>query len=945
MNSFSSLDGKLQTALRKKGILSPTEPQDRAIPHVLEGRNVLLIAPTGSGKTEAAMLPVFHLLLRSAGCSPTSTLACRETTTGQTPTGISVLYITPLRALNRDMLDRMKFFSGQLGIGIEVRHGDTPQSQRRRQTLHPPKILITTPETLQAMLIGHRLREHLKNVRYVIVDEIHELVSSKRGAQLSIALERLASLAGEFQRIGLSATVGEPEKVASFLGGVGRNVQVVEVPLPKSMLFRVTCPAPDGADKKLAERLGCSMEMAAQLNLISGMVNSHRSTLIFVNTRQSAEALGARFKLLGMPVSVHHGSLSPQARIEAEESFKKGELKGLICTSSMELGIDVGDVDFVVQYMSPRQVTRLVQRVGRSGHRIDETSEGIVIATSEDDIIESWAVAGRAGKGEIEKLEMQEKSLDTLANQICGLLLERRDLNADEILKIVKRAYPYRNLTKDEFLKCVEQLKGSGLVALRERLMGGQRTRLYYTGNLSMIPDEKKFEIYDIVGHRPIGTLDEAFVINFASQGATFITRGDMWRVVELEESRINVEPVEDISAEIPDWSGEEILVPYEIAQEVGETRALLETLIKERKNDAGIYAAVKERYDTDIETAKKVSGYVRKQVAGGFPVATHRSVVIEVDGKTVIINACFGHRINETLGRVFSSLLSARYGISVGLSIDPYRLKLELPVKTSSKAIKELLFSLKPDYIYPIIEKVLRNTSLFRWKMVHVARKFGAMTGDVRYLDKKIVEIFEKTPIYEETLRELLLERLDVEKAKEVLEKILSGEIETVFSTPSPIGRSGFQGRGELLIPERADRSILLALESRLMNDNVLLFCLSCKKYEVKKAVKNVDERPTCPHCESRLIAALKPWEKEEIAIYKKSGKSKEEKVRANRAHRNANLVLSYGKKAVIALAARGVGPEKAAQLLRKMKEGEEFYKGILEAERNYVVTRRFWD
>jgi ATP-dependent Lhr-like helicase len=927
MNPFTLLDEKIQKALKEKGLLQPTEPQERAISPILEGRNVLLIAPTGSGKTEAAMLPIFHLLLNSEN------------------KGISVLYITPLRALNRDMLDRMKFFSQQLDIEIEVRHGDTPQSQRRKQTLHPPRILITTPETLQAMLIGSRLREHLKNVRYVVVDEIHELVSSKRGAQLSIALERLASLAGEFQRIGLSATVGEPAKVASFLGGVGRDVQVVEVSLLKSMLFRVSCPAPDGGDKKLAEKLRCNTEMAAQLKVISNLLNSHRSTLIFVNTRQSAEALGARFKLLGMPVSVHHGSLSTQTRIDAENSFKKGELKALICTSSMELGIDVGDVDFVVQYMSPRQVTRLVQRVGRSGHRVDKTSEGIVIATSEDDIIESWAVARRARKGEIEKVEIQERSLDTLANQICGILLERRDLSTDEILGIVKRAYPYRDLTKSEFLECAEQLRSSGLVVLRDRISGRQSTRFYYTGNLSMIPDEKKFEIYDIISHRSIGMLDEAFVINFASQGATFITRGDMWRVVELEENRINVEPVEDISAEIPDWSGAEILVPYEIAQEVGETRALLEALVRERKNDADICAAVKDRYDTDFETAKKVAGYIRKQIAGGFPVATHRNVVVEVEGKTAIINACFGHKINETLGRVFSSLLSARYGISVGLSVDPYRLKLELPVKTSNKAIKELLFSLRPDYIYPIIEKVLRNTSLFRWKMVHVARKFGTMTEDVRYLDKKIVEIFEKTPIYEETLRELLLERLDVEKTKEVLKKILSGEIEVVFSTPSPVGLSGFAGRGELLVPERADRSILLALENRLMNDNVLLFCLSCRKYEVKKSVKNVDARPTCPHCESRLIAALKPWEAGEIKIYKKTGKTKDEEARAKRVRRNANLVLTYGSKAVIALAARGVGPEKAAQILRKMKEGEEFYRGIMEAERGYVLTRRFWD
>ena len=926
--AFDPLDTRIQEALRERVFLCPTEPQERTIPLVLRGENVLLIAPTGSGKTESAVLPIFHHLLR------------RESK------GISALYITPLRALNRDILRRMEWWSTKLGIDISVRHGDTSSSERRRQAIYPPDMLITTPETLQAMLTGRRLRENLADVSYVVVDEVHEMANSKRGAQLAIGLERLVDVAGEFQRIGLSATVGSPQKVAEFLVGTERDAEIVEVSISKLLDFKVISPSASPHDIKEAKRMMCDAEMVAHLRYMSALVKRHKSTLIFVNTRQSAEALGSRFHLLGANIGVHHSSLSKETRVDAEDAFKRGDLGALICTSSMELGIDIGKIDHVIQYASPKEVTRLLQRVGRAGHKIGETSKGTIVAIHPDDIAEAWAIVRRAYDDEIESIELHDAG-DVLANQICGMALQFGDVCIEKILSIIRRAYPFRKTTRELLLRIIHQLSEQRLIWFDEKSIGQKRrTRQYFYENLSMIPDERRYDIYDIVGGRFVGTLDEAFVVNFASLGATFITKGDMWRIVEMAEDQIKVEPVETPSGEIPSWIGEEIPVPYEVAQEVGRIRARVASML-EKKED--VAEELMKTYPTDASTAEKVIKLVQEQIKGNYPVPTDHRVVIEDEHRRIIINACFGHKVNETLGRVIVSLLTARFGDSVAMEIDPYRIELELPRKLSAKQIRDLILGIKPEYIEPIIEMTLKNTSLLKWKMVHVARKFGVLSRDTDYesINNRLLDVFMDTPMYDAAMREILHDKLNIPKAREVLEKMHSGEIELVTSGISPIGLRPATSGKELIAPEKADRSIVLALKERIMNDRVILFCVSCKKWRSQRKVKRVTLRPSCPLCDSRMIAALKPWEKEEIKLTKRSDKlrSQKDKKRVQRVYRNANLVLSHGKTAVIALASRGLGPESASRVIRKLREDEEeFYKDIMRAERSYVKTKRFW-
>jgi len=810
-------------------------------------------------------------------------------------------------------------------------------------------MLITTPETLQAMFTGKRLREMLADVSYVIVDEVHELAGSKRGAQLAIGLERLAEIAGEFQRVGLSATVGSPEEVAKFLVGTNRNAEVIEVSIAKSLDFEVTSPEPARQDFRDAKKLVTSPEMAAHLRYIDSMVQQKKSTLIFVNTRQSAEALGSRFHLLGADIGVHHSSLSKETRIDAEDAFKRGDIKALICTSSMELGIDIGDIEHVIQYASPRQVTRLLQRVGRSGHKLGETSRGTIVATHPDDIAESWAITRRAYNSEIEPIELHAAG-DALANQICGIALDFGRVDIDDVRRIICRAYPFRDISREQLLGIIHQLSEQRLLWLEGNAVGRKRrTWQYFYENLSMIPDEKRYDIYDVIRRRPVGSLDEAFVVNFASPGKTFITKGDMWRILELSEGEIKVEPVETPSGEIPSWAGEEIPVPYEVAQEVGHIRAKIANMLD--KSDEAIVRELRKTYPTDAFGAKKVLELVRAQDRGGFPLPTDERIVIEGDGESIVINACFGHKVNETLGRVIASLLTARFGSSVAMQVNPYRIKLKLPKQLSSVEIRNLISNIQPEHIGPIIEMTLKNTSLLKWKIVHVARKFGALSRDIDYSHismDKLLGIFYGTPMYEEAVREIFHDKLDVRRAEEVLRKVRSGEIELTTSNPSPVGLACVPSGVELIAPERADESILLALKERILGDRVILFCVNCKKWKSLRKVRQVSETPLCPLCESRMIAALKPWEGEEIKLTQRAGKLKsgDDRARVRRVFRNANLVLSHGKTAVIALASRGLGPEIASRVLQRQREDEEsFYKDILRAERSYMRTRRFWD
>ncbi|MFH5798992.1 DEAD/DEAH box helicase [Haladaptatus sp. CMAA 1911] len=935
--AFARFGSEVRSALSERGFSTPTEPQKRAIPPLADGKHGLVIAPTGTGKTETAMLPVFDSV---AEADPRF--------------GISVLYITPLRALNRDMRQRLEWWGEALGVEIDVRHGDTTDYQRQKQANDPPDVLVTTPETLQAMLTGSKLRKALEDVHHVVVDEVHELASAKRGAQLTIGLERLQELSGEFQRIGLSATVGDPEEVGKFLTG-DRGCEIIEVDVGSKVDFRVHEPEITNEDERLGGELMTNPDIASHVRAIRDIVEDHDSTLIFVNTRQTAEALGSRFKELGANIGVHHGSLSKEARIDVEDRFKDGDLDALLCTSSMELGIDVGRIDHVVQYQSPREVARLLQRVGRAGHRMDEVSNGTIVTSNADDALEAMAIARQAADGDVEPAHIHHASLDTVANQIVGLVMDFGEIDARRAYEIVTRAYPFRNLDEETFKGVVREIQSNRLVWLNEeddRIEKSGKTWQYFYANLSMIPDEETYTVHDIASGSQIGTLDERFVVNFAEPGEVFIQRGEMWRIAEIDddESRVNVSPIEDPGGEVPSWVGEEIPVPFEVAQEVGEMRAVAGPQFERGAPREGVAREFTNRYPTDQHTAESALSQLDRQAETDSPVPTADRIVVEFAAGKIVVNACFGHKVNETFGRVLSSLVGQRTGSSVGMDVDPYRIELDVPAKVDGHEVVAVLRETDPDHVGPLIELSLKHSDTLKFTLAQVAAKFGALNrweGNGPVSMGRLLGALEDTPMYDEAVREVFHDDLAVEATADILRKLQAGDIEIVpTGGRTPVGSGGRSSGRELLAPENADASVINTVRERIENDRVILFCLHCQEWKRKTTVEKVNDQPKCVQCGSTRVAALNPWADEVVKAVRSADKDEEQEKMTRRAYNAANLVQSHGKRAVIALAARGVGPQNAARIIAKLREDEDdFYRDILAKERQYARTQAFWD
>lgn len=941
----------IRKALTEVGFSEPTPPQVMAIPLILEGKNVLLVAPTGSGKTEAVLLPIFSNFLAQ-----------------QNKKGINILYITPLRALNRDMVKRLNFWAIRLGVSVDVRHGDTEIKIRRKQALKPPQMLVTTPETLQAILPGVRMREHLSQIRYVIIDEVHELVADKRGIQLSVALERLYECVGrEFQRVGLSATVGDAQKVAKFVAGTNRPIQVVEAPLPKRYHYEVEFPMPEDVDYDLAQKLRTSPEAAARIRRMLELVEKHTSTLIFVNSRTNAEMLGHKFNQLTSNIAVHHGSLSREERTQIEDEFKNGKLKALVCTSTLELGIDIGHVDLVIQYLSPRQVCSLLQRVGRSGHRLDLVSKGIIITAFSDDILEAIASIKRASIGLLEPVAMHENALDVLAHQIAGILMDKRQAKIEDVLQILQRAYPYRSLTQAKLLEVANYLHLLKEINLEGNVLKKtRRTRPYYYENLSMIPDERRYPIVDIISDRKIGTLGDEFMALRARIGLNFICKGKVWRIVQIEDETgtVFVEPSEDPFAAIPGWDGEMLPVPFDLAQEVGKTREEIAEELKRNRNLEEIAEKLAEKFSTSKSVLRKPVEEIFEHLKQGAPLPTHNHIVVEGFDKYAIVHACFGEVVNRTLGSIFDAVLSDRELIT-GWWNDGYRILLELPRKAEPKDIQKLpniLFNLTDEEVDKAFNEYLEARFPFSYKMKFVAERFGALPRGKTMGPERLEELprrFRKTPVYEETLRETMMEKVDIKTVKQIMKDIKEGKIKisAIFrqQEPTPLAYpmlSQYSLISELMAPKHVLLSNIEQMKKAVSARKVTLLCLSCGNWSTEKRLRELPETPQCQKCGSGLLAEISPSQNVEqlqnILQRRKEGKelSKEELEQLTHARRTADLILSYGKKALIALQVKGVGPETAFRILGKMHPNEdEFYMDLLKAKIQYLRTREYWE
>lgn len=933
------------------GLLEPTEPQVKAIPLVLKGENVLLVAPTGSGKTEAILLPVFSRIFE---------LKSRR--------GISVLYITPLRALNRDMVKRLSYWAAKLGFSIQVRHSDTEAKMRRKQALHPPDVLVTTPETLQAILPGVKMREHLHHVRCVIVDEVHELSADKRGVQLSVALERLREAVGEeFQRIGLSATVEDPEKVAKFVAGVDRPVKVLEVSLPKGYTYTVEYPIPLDADFDLAEKLKTAPEAAARIRRMLDLVRQHSSTLIFVNSRTNAEMLGHKFNMLTDDIAVHHGSLSREERARIEDEFKASTLKAMVCTSTLELGIDIGQVDLVIQYLSPRQVSSLIQRVGRSGHRLNLVSKGVIIAAFSEDVLEALAATQKARKGMLEPTLIHENALDVAAHQIVGVVMDCRETLVDEVLRIFHQAYPFREMTEAKLLEVTNYLSNLGEVRLEgEVLKKTRRTREYYYRNLSMIPDERRYPIVDILSDRRIGTLGDEFMALRARIGLSFICKGNVWRIVQIEDETgtVYVVPSEDQFAAIPGWDGEMLSIPIDLAKEVGKLREEIAGELKKNESVESTAERLSEKHGVEktalLESVREVDAYLKENL----PFPTHNHILLEAFDKYIVVHAYFGEVVNRTLGSIFDAVLSDHEMI-VGWWNDGYRILIETPRKIEEKTLErvyKLLFNLSSEDTEKAFNDYVEARFPFAYKMKFVAERFGALPRGKTVSPERMAELpsrFKDTPIYEETIREAMVEKVDLQAAKQIMRDVKEGRIKVSMlirlEKPSPLAYrifAKYSEVAELMAPEHILLNNIERIKKSSLARTVRLLCLSCGNPVKETKVRDLPEKLSCEKCGSGLLAELRYAQDaarlSTLLKRRQEGKEllPEELEELIYARRTADLVLSYGRKAIVALQIKGVGPETAFRILGRMHPDEDdFYMDLLKAKIQYLRTKPFWE
>ncbi|HTR82816.1 MAG TPA: DEAD/DEAH box helicase [Bacteroidota bacterium] len=877
-------------------------PQKLGWPSIAAGKNTLIVAPTGSGKTLAAFLwCINHLVEESIeehGAEENDPSLRPDKKKNRTlrdgadkkNTGIRVLYISPLKALNNDIHRNLELplkgiHEEAIARGLHfpklrsaVRTGDTTQAERAAILKNPPDILITTPESLYLMLSSQRARHLFSTLQYVIVDEIHSVSGNKRGVHLSLSLERLERVAASsFVRIGLSATQRPLETIARFLGGqewrngtlTPREVTIIDAGYKKKMDLQVTCVVQDFSE------LPTDSIWSLIFPQLLDAIYAHNTTLIFVNNRRLAERVAATlnellqgqehtfngyavpFSPAAIPaptraadflVQAYHGSMSRTAREKMESELKAGKLKVLVATSALELGIDIGSIDLVVQIQSPHGIARGLQRVGRSGHLVSATSKGRMYVTHRQDLLESTVVAREMMDHAIEETHVPQDCLDVLAQQIVSMV-SVEEWTVDDLFDVVRQSYCYRSLSKKIFTGVVQMLAGrytnEAFRELRPRIswdkVHGSLSPLPGSSHLAItnagtIPDRGYFGVYLEDLKTKIGEVDEEFIYESRS-GDTFILGSNVWKMLAIDANRVIVGPAPGQPARMPFWRGEGIGRSFELGEKLGK---FMEEVAE---RDGEKIEWLLENFPIDAHSARNIVEYIGQQKAVTRDLPTHRSIVVEgfrdeIGDPRIVVHSCFGRRVNGLLGLVLSHQLKERLGIEIQMLYnddgilfrcsDVERLPLDLfsgltRTKAQELVLEELVFS-------PLFGSLFRQNAerALLLPKARIGKRTPLWLQRLRAGDLlQIVRTYDDFPIVIETIRDCLYDSLDFDRFKEVMGRIESGEI-VVHSVqsemPSPFAASvlfdfiavyiyeGDQPKGEISSQQRALNRELLA-------------------------------------------------------------------------------------------------------------------------------------
>lgn len=811
----------------KKRFGSFAPPQKYAVLDIKNRQNTLISSPTGSGKTLSAFITIIDELVTLAGKD-------------QLEDKIYAIYISPLKALSNDIernlngplkeikelykkkAKQMGLKTNKLDVRVGVRTGDTSTSKKAQMLKKPPHILITTPESLGIILSSKKFREKFDDISWAIIDEIHSLADSKRGVHLSISLERMNRLT-EFTRIGLSATVSPLEEVARFLVGgyvdpkgnlVPRDCSIVDVQFLKKNDMRVLSPVQNFVETSQAKMHG------SMYSIINELVQKHKTTLIFTNTRSATERvvhfLKDRYpKNYGVHnIGAHHGSLSREHRLMVENKLKSGELKVVVSSTSLELGIDIGNIDLVILLGSPKSVARALQRIGRSGHKLDQVAKGRIIVLDRDDLVECSVLLKAAIEKKIDRIEIQQNSLDVMAQQIFGIAVNE-PIKDDDVFDILRSSYCYRDLPREQFDEILDFLSGQ-YAELEERRvyakiwydkntgMLGKRSRMarvIYMTNIGTIPDTTGVTVK--IGTEPIGKIDEGFLERL-HKGDVFVLGGNTYEFRHARGMTAQVKTSIGRPPTVPSWFSQQLPLSYDLGIEIQKFRRFMEDQFMKNKSKEEVLKAIDEYLYVDSYGANAIYEYFKEQFL--FAEIPHEKKIIiehynDARKKYIIFHTLFGRRVNDVLSRAVAFALSRQQHKDVELGVNDNGFYVSSESKVNiMKAFK----ALRSSELRELMERALERTEVLKRRFRHCAsrslmilrsykghrRTVGRQQMSSHLLINAVKRISEDFPILKEAKREILEELMDITHAEEVIYNVEQGNIkvrEINTDVPSP--------------------------------------------------------------------------------------------------------------------------------------------------------------
>jgi ATP-dependent Lhr-like helicase len=770
-------------------------PQRFGVMEIHSRSNILVSAPTGATKTLTAFLSILNELIDA---SEKGILEDR----------VHCVYVSPLKALNNDIqhnlvepLRQMEEMAGkEFGIRVAVRTGDTTASERQKMLRNPPHILITTPESLAIMLTAIKFREHLRNVDWCIIDEIHALADNKRGVHLSLSMERLDYLSPHMTRIGLSATVAPLEEIAKFLVGYDnkepRACKIVNVQFIKAMDLRVLSPVRDLVGSTHA------MMHHKMYELIDRLVQKHRTTLIFTNTRAATERVINHLKekwpkRYAEKVGAHHGSLSKSLRQRIEGQLRNGELRVIVSSTSLELGIDIGYIDLVLCLGSPKSVARFLQRAGRSGHRLHDTVKARIIVLDRDDLVECAVLLKSALEKKIDRIHIPTDCLDVLAQQLVGFALEQK-WHVNELISVIRKSYCFHSIERRQFMAVIDYLSGKH-ISLEDRSiyakiwydeetgMLGRRGRMgsvIYMTNIGTIPDETFVTVK--VGDQVIGQIDEAFLERLR-RGDVFVLGGEKYEFLYSRGMVAQVKASVYRPPTIPSWFSEMLPLSFDLALEIGRFRRLLKEKFSAQQTKKEIMEFIDNYVYVDSNSAEALYNYFREQYEY-LAIPTDKRLLVEIydDGNQTyyVFHSLFGRRVNDVLSRAVAFAVSriSHRDVQIGVNDNGFFITAEGKIQ-----LFKGLELLKSDKLDLVLKNAIDKTEILKRRFRHCAsralmilrnykgrtKRVGRQQVSSQILLSAVRRISPDYFVLEEARREVLQDLMDIEHAKWVLRQV----------------------------------------------------------------------------------------------------------------------------------------------------------------------------